>query len=167
MQLLKKENGCALFLNADELHFVKYNGTSPTLIFVLGLLGFILFMNGIFQVILGNVGLGSVLLVFGLIPGLLVWQLIKARRKSVSILKPTAENTILVIDTCEKDFYTGKRIHLGHISECSLTYNFQMTSSAKSLILQHPNGKLEIVKGNPFGGKSKPFYSELKKFDLI
>ncbi len=167
MQLLQKENGCALFLNVDELHFVKYNFGNPTIRFVIGLLAFVLLTNGALQWVLGNTVAGSILLILGFVCALLFWKRFKMKHQSEGVLKPTSDNTLLVVDTCEKDIYTGKRIHLGHMSECSFTYNFQMTSSAKSLVFQYPNGKIEIVKGNPFGGMSKPFFEQLKNYNLI
>jgi len=166
MKLLAKENGCALFLNADEIHFVEYKAANITVVFVSSLLGGIFLAGGIAQLFTTNLSIASIFIPLGL-AGLYFGYWLKAKNKISNDLTPTAHNTILMVDTCEREVYSGKRIHYGNMQECGFRYAFQMTSSAKALVFEHPTGKIPIVKGNPFGGSNKPFYAELKRYDLI
>lgn len=165
MELIKKEGGYALFKLGDELHFVDFKSSGLyTSIFVFGLIAMITLLNVAIQIFMGKAMVVSALLIPGLICFFL-WRKQKKKRHLLEI-KPTSENTILIIDTITSKAFAGDRKLLGKLDAYRFTYDFQLTSSASKLMFYYPEGKMLIAKGNPFGGSHKPFRNELKKFNL-
>lgn len=166
MELIIKESGNALYQNGDELHFIHYDTDRTYVIaFVLGLISVICLVNGLVWLFMNWQVAVPMFIVSGIV--LLAWRFIKNKRKRLESNPISAANTVLIINKEDKEAFTGKRIHLGHLKDCRFYYRFRLGSSSKRLVFKHPNGKIDVANGNPFRFVLKPFYKELWNEGLV
>jgi hypothetical protein len=155
---LAVSSGVALRRVDGRLYFVELKSAwIPTTTFVLGLLAFILTVNGGVQLIL-TLGGGGGLLVLGLIlttiGPLLGFATVKLFKLGVTRRElPTDQlRTLAILDLSQGALLDGEGRYLAPLSEVSFPTRFQWTSSSRRLVARWPGGELNLVDGNPFAG---------------
>jgi hypothetical protein len=164
---LAVSSGVALRQEGERLHFVALGtGWVPVAAFVLGLLGFILSVNGLVQMALALTAKGE-LLILGVILttlglafayGAVLCLKAKTARER---LPTTALQTLAMLDLADSLLRDGLGRPLAQLSEIHFEKRFQFASSSRRLVVRWARGELDLVKGDPFGGGLWAIESEL------
>ncbi|MFO0555711.1 MAG: hypothetical protein U0271_45465 [Polyangiaceae bacterium] len=122
---------------------------SPTLLFVLGLVSFILIANGFVQSFTLGPAIGAAFIGVGVLVGVALW-LVVARRRRASDAPP---EPVLVLDRRDGVLRNAAGGALAQLAQVTFQRQMQMTSSAAALACVWPGGSVVIAYGNPFGEK--------------
>jgi hypothetical protein len=158
MKKLAVSSGVVLYESENKLYISKESGTATgTLLFVTGLLAFILLGNGILQLTVfknqlpNSSKLGMLLIGIGIILAVVFWKVRSYQKKQAA--KPLQQlQTICILDFGTNHLLDSQQRILTPIHEVWLTRKIQITSSSPELLLQWNRGSITIVKGNPFSG---------------
>jgi hypothetical protein len=165
---LAESSGIALIAQEGRLLVVDQGiGWTATAIFVLGLVGGILTINGLAQALLWLSG-GSGVLLLGLIftaaglaalAGLVgVVRLRRSRRRQ----PPEALTVVAIFDLAAGELRDGSGARLQPLSAVRLVHRLQLSASAPSLAADWRGGSLILVRGNVFDGGISAVESALK-----
>lgn len=158
MVKLAESSGTVIYESENKLYLTKKPAQwATTLLFVTGLLAFILLANGILWLFVFNnqphttAILGTAFLALGILFAVAFWRLKKYSNKLNA--KPVEELTcICIIDLAANTLQDGKKNILTSLDTVKLQRKMQITSSSPSLLLTWNNNTLTIVEGNPFSG---------------
>lgn len=169
---LAESSGVALREANGHLYFVDFDAAStPTIVFVCSLLALVFGVNGL---VLSGWGLlnhaeGMAPVLTGLagmvLSGLIIWGAVRLRRELAGkrLLPRSALRTLLLIDPAGNAVLDGNGRVVAKLDELRLTLRFQVTSSARCLVAQWPQGEQVLVRGNPFAGGVDAICLALKK----
>lgn len=158
MNKLAYSSGIVIYESGNKLYLSKQSGNAAgTILFVTGLLAFILLGNGILQLtvfkdqIPNSSKLGMLLIGIGLILAFVFWK-VRVYQKKQAATPLQQLSTICIIDFETNNLLDGQQRILAPINEVWLTRKLQITSSSPELLLLWNRGSIRIVKGNPFSG---------------
>ncbi len=146
----------AIYENAGNLYILKRpNNWLSTVLFVTGLLGFLLLANGILQLFVFNKSTtsvsmgGTMLAVSGIFFLFIFWRIMVYKKKSDSI-PPEKLDCVCIFDLAANKLLDGSKNVLASLDTVYITRQMQITSSSPKLVLRYNNKTLTIAKGNPF-----------------
>jgi len=155
---LAASSGTVIYENENKLHLVKKPAQWTTnLLFVTGLLAFILLANGLLQLFVLDMPpnitpvLGIVLLALGILFALIFWRT-TAYRKKLNATPLNELKCICIIDLAGNNLLDGHRNVLAPLTQVQLIRKMQFTSSSPELVLKWNKNTLTLVQGNPFSG---------------
>lgn len=168
-QLLAEHAGTALYQLDDELYLLQ-RGTGWTLVvtFVLGLIIFILGINGVVQIALsfageGHLVAGLILAAVGALAGTALYFVRRFVRTRAGF-RP--DRVMLVMDLMKGELRTGTGRQLAMLNQVRFFTAFQFTSSARSVRAQWPGTTVTIVRGNALGGSAQDILDKLRERGL-
>ncbi len=166
--VLAEASGVALRQRGQQLLFVDL-GTNwvYTTAFVLGLLTFILGVNGIVQLGLAIAGEGILLLGVALtiaasLFGFALYKLV--RRVPTQRQKPSeALKVLLILDAQSRQVLASDGTALASFDQIRFVKRFQFGSSSPALAIEWPHGTRVLVRGNVFAGGIQAFLDVLSQ----
>lgn len=158
MNKLAASSGIVLYEAGKRLYVCKSgSGASATILFVTGVLAFILFANGVLQLTVlkdrfrGASRLGYTLAGIGLLFAILFWRLLLYQKKRRAA-PPETLNHVCIFDFESNNLLNAQQQIIAPLSQVHLTRKMQLTSSSPELLVCWNGGSLSIMKGNPFSG---------------
>lgn len=157
MKKIAASSGIALYEEGNKIYVTKNgSGAGGTILFVTGLLAFILFANGVLQLtVLKNqvqeAYLGYALVGLGVVFTFIFWK-VRAYQKKTKAAPPETLQHVCIFDFETNNLLTGQQQIIAPISQVYLTRKMQLTSSSPELLVCWSGGSLSLVKGNPFSG---------------
>lgn len=158
MKKLTASSGIALYEEGNKVYVTKSGaGATATILFVTGLLAFLLLINGILQLttfkdqVPGASKLGYILLGLGLLFAIIFWQ-VRAYQNKAKAAPPETLQHVCIFDFETNNLLTGQQQVISPINQAYLTRKMQLTSSSPELLVCWNGGSLSLVKGNPFSG---------------
>lgn len=155
---LAESSGTVIYENENKLYITKKPAQwTATLLFVTGLLAFILLVNGFLQLFVFEMQphiaqpLGIILLALGVLFALIFWR-ITAYRKKLNAIPVNELKCICIIDLTANNLLDGQQNLLAPLEDVQLVRKMQITSSSPQLVLQWNKNSLTLVEGNPFSG---------------
>jgi hypothetical protein len=159
-----------LFVSQDaiEIRKMKQPGL-PVVIFVLSLLALIFGVNSLVQMGLylsdgGEFWIASLILgcLFCLVLGPLIW--VTRLRKAHKALPREELELICSLDLTSQQLLAWNGEPLSNFKAAKLKLKPQWNSRSKKLVIQFPEGQLDVVHGNPFSGGVGGAYYVLGKY---
>lgn len=163
-------SGFTMYHENHKIYFVdERSNWGYTLMFVVGLVTFLMFVGGIIFMSIGEgtmFWVGTVLLIFGLSGGVL--NQVSNRQSKKNMEGPLDEKKhICIIDLTKQSLYGPDHNMLSPMLQVTIEKKMQLTSSSKALVINYPGGSIEICKGNPFGGGTVLMEQALKDRALM
>jgi hypothetical protein len=147
---LLADNGTSVLAEDDgRLLFFRRRILPSWAAFVPALLAVIAIGNGAVQLAVGNVVAGGVLLAIGMACGL-GWRAVVARRRRAreAPLEPT--DALVVLDLAQGRLFDVNGDALAPLDTVRIDRAMQATSSARSLRVTWPGGRVVVYRGDPF-----------------
>jgi hypothetical protein len=158
MLKLAESSGTVIYENDNKLYINKKPAQwISTCLFVTGLLGIILLINGLLQLFVFNQQSGVkstpgiILSTLGILFIFFFWRIIVYRRKINSIPLDQLKS-LCVFDLNSDSLLDAQGNILSPLTTVQLMRKMQISSSSPKLVLRWNNESLTIVKGNPFSG---------------
>jgi hypothetical protein len=169
LKLLAAASGAEIYEDGPDRVVVYHRGGNglAVALFVVGLVSLILLANGGLQIYLNVTGkgghlMGGILLLGGgaMFAGLC--SLVVAKRKALRKAEPKALPMVCALDfeAGTLDDHAGRPV--AGLDEVRLARRFQLTSSSRALVFEHPGGRLRVARGSPFAGGIAPLEQVLE-----
>ncbi len=145
--------------------FGRQPGTGGSVVvFVLGIVGSILLVNGLVQLVLGELlafGVIAALAGLGIVGGAVAFARARSRKRAMAGVEPLLQ----------LDFGTGTLLDatgrpLAPLGEVEFTSSMQLTSSARALRVRWNGGDVVVLRGDAFGGGIGPATDALRSRGL-
>ena len=147
MHALADNGGYVLAEDGARLLFFQRRILPSWLAFVPGLLAVIALGNGVVQLVLGNLAVGSGLLALGAASALGLRTVLRSRRRvKAAPLEPTT--ALLVIDLGARTLLDGGGRILAPFEQVRIERSMQLTSSARALRVVWPAGAMVVYRGD-------------------
>lgn len=170
MEQLTEASGVGIYSDGERV-FVIDLGTVQlhTAVFVLGLLAFILGVNGSLMLagVMGGgpvVVVGIVLVAVSVLCGCGIHRLVKLIRHRRS--HPNERAPIVILDLATRRLCGPDGQPMAPLSEVSRQLKFQMGSNSRQLVLIGPMGTVLLARGNPFAGGLGNLEGVLARFGI-
>jgi hypothetical protein len=171
-ELLAKASGYAIYKQNDRLYFTNL-GTAwiYTTRFVLGLLTFILGVNGIIQLVLSLTGSSGILLLGIILTGIalllfFLFRYINGLLKQKNDRSLTDQDILCMIDLKDSTLLDASGNVLAELDQVTMCKKMQITSSSPALELNCAGNAITIINGNPVAGGIAPYLTILKQYGL-
>jgi hypothetical protein len=152
MAILTQSSGTVISQSGDKLYISKRPAQwTSTVVFVTGLIAFILWANSVIQIASTSYKTGIILLAVAA-PFYFVFWRVRVYRKKINTIPPQELTHIAIIDLENNNLLDGQQNILSPLNQAWLHRKMQITSSSPELIMSWNGGSLSIVKGNPFSG---------------
>jgi hypothetical protein len=157
MTQLAASSGTVIYENENRLYIAKKPAQWTAIaLFVMGLLAFILMVNGLLQLFVFKMNTpapnaGLMLTALGVFFALIFWR-IMAYRKKINALPFNELSCICIIDFAANNLLDGQQNLLAPLKDVALMRKMQFTSSSPELVLKWNKNTLSVVQGNPFSG---------------
>lgn len=169
MELLAKASGCYLYKDGSTIQVkAAPSGWIATARFVLLLLTIVPLGAGTSQIVRAIRGHddflvpGVILVSVAAIFGLALWRLSSYARK-----KQSDQLITCVLDLRDRKLLDPAGNVLADLHDVKVAREFQMTSSAKKLVMRWPGGSYMLAKGNPFAGGTQPLENVFREHGLM
>jgi hypothetical protein len=164
MQMVARCNEMVLLEDGPRLIIAERETVSATLLFVLGLVSFILGANAVVWLVVGLRGGGTLILGACMAGGALVvglgLRLALRRRRQAAAAPPV---TMLVLDRASGTLTDAGGRPLAALAQVGFATQLQLGSSSRALACRWPGGSTVIARGNPFGDSVDDFVDALAK----